>query len=151
LVLPPIEEEVPDSPVIEPQSEHRLGNEQVNAPDEARVMLDDVERGQGTLRLTNVQPGARAIEAWLSRADGCDAATVSRTVTVVAGRTDTVTLEPRRCGVLVLRITPPSARYTSQLRDRTIESGIVVQIPLLQLSPGTYRLRLQADGCLDHD
>ena len=151
LVLPPIEAEVPDSPAIEPQSEPTLGTVRVNAPDDARVTLDGVERGRGPLRLTNVQPGSRVITASLPGADGCDAATVSRTVTVVAGRTDTVTLEPLRCGVLVLRITPLSAGYTIQFRDRTIESGIVVQQPLLQLAPGTYRLRLRADGCLDYE
>jgi serine/threonine-protein kinase len=152
LAMPPIQAAVPDSPGVEPQSEPTLGTVRVTVPDDARVDLDGVERGRGSVRLTNVQPGSHRITARLPGAVGCDAATVTRTITIASGRTDTVNLEPRRCGALAfVRITPSSAAYTLQSGDGPTVTGIVDQRPTLQLVPGTYRLRLRADGCLDYE
>ena len=151
LILPPVTAVSPDSPAAEPQSEPTLGTVRVNVPSDARVLLDGVERGSGTLRLTNVSPGPRVITARLSGADGCESASISRTITVSPGSTDTVNLEPRQCGALALSVRPGSATYTLQMDNRPPVTGAVMDRPIIQLPPGTYRLQLQADGCTPYE
>jgi hypothetical protein len=150
LVMPPIQAAVPDSPGVEPQSEPTLGTVRVSVPDDARVELDGVEQGRGALRLTNVEPGSRTIRASLTGAEGCDAASVSRTISVTAGRTEMVTLEPRRCGSLVLNVDPERASFTLLAGNRVVRTGFVSQAPVILLPAGTYQLQLRAEGCQDY-
>jgi serine/threonine-protein kinase len=149
-ILPPVSAVHPDSPGTEPVSEPTLGTVRVNVPSDARVLLDGVERGTGTLRLTNVEPGPRVIAARLPGGEGCESATVTRTIMVAAGRTDTVNLDPVRCGILSLTSRPPNATYTLLMEGRSPITGVVSDRPLV-IPPGTYVLRLQAEGCTPYE
>jgi serine/threonine-protein kinase len=150
--LAPVTAAIPNGePEREPQSAPTLATLRITAPDSARITVDGEVRGRGTLRLTNVAPGAHEITAALPGADGCASAAVSRRVTLAAGRTEAVSLQPRRCGALVLRITPPSASFELRSGDGPTRSGIVMQEPILLLAPGVYQLRLRAEGCEDYE
>ena len=149
--LPPVNAVVPDSPGREPQSAPSLATLRIAAPDSAIVTLAGETRGRGNLRLTNIAPGSYEVTAALPGANGCAAATQSRRVTLTAGGTQSVSLQPRRCGALVLGVRPPSASFELQSRGGPIRSGVVMQEPIVLLPPGVYQLRLRAQGCRDYE
>jgi hypothetical protein len=72
-------------------------------------------------------------------------------VTLTAGGTESVSLQPKRCGALVQRVTPPNTTFALESRDWPTRTGVVVQEPILLLPAGAYRLRLSAEGCGDYE
>jgi serine/threonine-protein kinase len=139
-----------DSAAPEPQSLPALATLRIAAPDSARITMDDVSRGIGSVRLTNVTPGAHVVTAVLPGGEGCGSAIVSRRVTLSAGGTETLQLQPRHCGTLALDVMPASATYIIEARDGALRTGIVSRSAVLQLPPGAYQVRLRADGCSDY-
>ncbi|HSJ63700.1 MAG TPA: hypothetical protein VK922_07320, partial [Gemmatimonadaceae bacterium] len=150
--LPGVNAPLPDSPSAEPQSSPTLATLRIVAPDSARIVLDDASRGTGTVRLTNIVPGAHVVTASLPNAEGCESASATRRVTLTAGGTETAQFQLRRCGTLaLLRVLPANAAYVIESRDGPSRRGAVVDgTAFIQLPPGSYQVRLYAEDCSDY-
>lgn len=149
LELPGVTAVVPES--LDPeQSSPALATLRIVAPPDARITVDESPRGTGTVRLTNVAPGAHTVIATLPNADGCPSASAARRVMLTAGRTESLQIQLGRCGTLALDVVPASATYTLEARDGSSRTGIVSRNAVLQVAPGSYQLRLRADGCSEY-
>lgn len=129
----------------------------LSAPDGARLYVD--RRAVGTARWSDrsLAPGRYVVAAELPQAlEGCPAARAEQTVTLAAGSSRTVRLEPAPCGLLELRVTMRERAATAESGARFRVSGPLATregaVPLaapLNLPAGTYELKVNAPLCAE--
>lgn len=153
-----------------PASAPTVGSIRVTAPAEATISVDGVEVGFGSVRKDSLQPGQHSVRAvYPTNIEGCDAASITRLVTVGAGATVPVQLNPRPCGILEIEVVarrgdqPVSGTIwysvqaegvTDTPRDTPLTPGGNRDQPVRDrkvLAVGSYRLRVKAAGCADFD
>ena len=134
------------------------GTLSIVAPDEARLFLDGREVGTGSWRGSAVPAGRHVVAAQLSVPQGCDVGRAQRTVTVVAGESIPVRLEPRSCGQLELNVivnerplTPDRAATYRVTGDRVDRSGPLPLAAPLVLPEGTYQVHVETPRCTNFD
>jgi serine/threonine-protein kinase len=77
-----------------------MGTIVVNAPQDARITINDQQIGIGQARKDSLAPGTYTVRAEMPAVDGCGEARQVTTVRVTAGGTHTVPLSPKLCGYL---------------------------------------------------
>ena len=148
---------IPGKSTPAPDPRPTVGSIIVTATQDAKITIGDQEIGFGPqARRDNLPPKLYIIHAELPTAlEGCEWARKVATVTVVAGRTHTVNLEPRLCGTLDINVTalrdgkpvPGTIWYSLQPdggaipRDTPLSSGPRV------VTVGKWTLRVTLAGC----
>lgn len=130
----------------------------VTAPAEATVTVDGFEIGFGNSRRDSLAPGPHVVRAvYPTNIEGCDAASITQPVTVRAGATVPVRLNPRPCGVLAISVAalrndrPVTGTIWYSLQPEGGEAGR--ESPLTPggkaLAVGRYTLRVRLASCSD--
>ena len=125
----------------------------VNVPEGSNVAVNGVRVTpvQGSWSTDTLAPGDYAVAATVNGVRGCSTLRAEETVTLAASQLDTVTLNPRNCGLLELAIVQDGATYTlsSFAGDRPRKGTTPVSGPLL-LPAGTYRLLVEKKYCAQY-
>ena len=125
----------------------------VNVPEGARVAVNGapVTPVQGAWSADTLTPGDYQVVAMVNGVRGCPTLRAEETVTLAASQLDTITLNPRNCGLLELAIVQDGATYTlsSFAGDRPRKGTTPVGGPLL-LPAGTYRLLVEKKYCAQY-
>ena len=135
------------------------GTLRLRGPDDARLSLDGRPVGTGSWASAAVAPGRHRIAAELPTIADCPTATDSRTVTILAGESRTVSLAPRPCGLLAMYIRAgfgdrpaaikpeQSGRYLLSADGTTVTEGALPLSAPLTLPVGRYELVIQMPRC----
>jgi len=125
----------------------------VNVPEGANLAVNGapVTPNQGNWSADTLPPGDYTVAATVNGVRGCPTLRAEETVTLAASQLDTVTLNPRNCGLLELAIVQDGATYTlsSFAGDRPRKGTTPVTGPLL-LPAGTYRLLVEKKYCAQY-
>ena len=144
-----------------PGTKSQFGTIAVNAPADARVMIQDQEIGLGQSRRDSLPPGTYVVRAELPTIEGCDAGRHSATVTVVAGSVRLVNLTPKLCGTLILKAVGRDSRNQGvpgqlwySLQPEGGDEPPDLPLPAEGLSRvvpvGRYTLRVKMRGCVTY-
>ena len=120
----------------------------VEAPPRVEVLLDGRPLGAGRIDVDTLRAGSYRLTASVPAQPGCPTTSVSDTVTIADTGTRTVSLTPRRCGTIMIRMTlgpergnvTYSIRPVGSTRERATGS-LPLREPLL-LPEGAYQLRV---------
>jgi serine/threonine protein kinase len=125
----------------------------VNVPEGARVAVNGVSVSavQGTWTGDTLAPGSYKVVAMVNGVPKCPTLRQEDSTTLGASQLDTITLNPRNCGLLELAIVQDGATYTlsSFAGDRPRKGTTPVDGPLL-LPTGTYRLLVEKKYCAQY-
>ena len=130
----------------------------VEAPSRVTVLLDGQPLGTGAIDVDTLPPGTYQLRASIPGQAGCPTTSVSETVTIADTGVQNVSLYPRRCGTVTIRMTrgPERGAVVYSIRHanstRTRETG---QLPLrepLVLPEGAYTLNVKGPRfCADYN
>jgi serine/threonine-protein kinase len=140
-------------PIRSDSARIRRGALQVEAPREAQLRIDGRSVGRGRWRADSLREGSYLVSASVpSSLQGCPTQQVERRVMVNASAVARVELAPRGCGYLVIDAGRDDAQYTVvSMDDGTTTSGTIAGVTQVMLPAGSYRLRVQAPGCLAYE
>jgi serine/threonine-protein kinase len=131
------------------RSDARLSRLAVSAPEGAVVLLDGVLTEGSSWTRDSLRPGAYTVRATIPAEDRCETARDETKVTLRAGATQRVTLNPRPCGTLsiTVRNVGNGARYTVLASSRIVREGALPLDGPIVLPVGDYLVRIQQPGC----
>lgn len=125
----------------------------VNVPEGAKVAVNGVSVTpvEGTWMADTLAPGSYRVVASVPGVTKCPTLRQQDSTTLSANQLDTITLNPRNCGLLELAIVQDGATYTlsSFAGDRPRKGTTPVGGPLL-LPTGTYRLLVEKKYCAQY-
>ena len=123
----------------------------VNAPPEASVSVNGVSLGTGSFTADTFPAGTYQVVATVSGTAGCPTLRAEDVATIGPSGIDTVTLNPRNCGLLELDIKPDGAAYTltSLSGDKPRTGTVPLARPLL-LPVGAYRIMVEHKFCAQY-
>jgi serine/threonine-protein kinase len=125
----------------------------VNVPEGARVAVNGVlvSPVQGSWSADTLKPGSYKVVASVSGVARCPTLRQEDSTTLGASQLDTITLNPRNCGLLELAIEPKGATYalTSFVDNGKRTGTLPIDGPLL-LPVGTYRLLVEKKFCAQY-
>ena len=123
----------------------------VNAPPEAAVSINGISVGNGPFSSDTFPPGSYQVVATVSGSAGCSSLRAEETAMIRGTGVDTVTLNPRNCGLLELDIKPDGAAYTlTSLAGDKPRSGTVPLARPLLLPVGAYRIMVEHKFCAQY-
>ena len=125
----------------------------VNVPEGARVTVNGkaVTPVQGSWTADTLAPGNYRVVASVNGVARCPTLRQEDSTTLAANQQDTLTLNPRTCGLLELAIEPKGASYalTSFVDNDKRTGTLPINGPLL-LPVGTYRLLVEKKFCAQY-
>jgi serine/threonine-protein kinase len=125
----------------------------VNVPEGAKVAVNGVPVTpvQGSWTADTLSPGNYRVVATVSGVARCPSLRQEDSTTLSASQLDTITLNPRNCGLLELAIEPKGATYAlTSFADNGKRTGTLpINGPLL-LPVGTYRLLVEKKFCAQY-
>ena len=128
----------------------------VEAPPRVAVLIDGRPLGTGRVETDTLAPGTYRLTASVAGQTNCPTTSVSETVTIADTGLQSISLAPRRCGTIMIRMRqgPERSPISYSIRPvgsrREVASGTLpLRAPLL-LPEGAYLLRVQGPSyCTD--
>ena len=150
------------SGTVAPGPKSPFGQIVVSAPADARITIRDQEIGFGQSRRDSLVPGTYIVRAELPTIDGCDEGRQSVQVTVVAGGTRMVTLQPKLCGTINVKASgrdprnqPVPRELWYSLQPEGAPEPPDLPLPTAGLSRviavGKYTLRVKMRQCASYE